>query len=375
MVDTDRRRGPGENRSLAAATPWTQSLLANLPAVSQPFESATWSGQGCMDDCASHSWKNYINDSAITSVIISTGLNMTQVACAAHARGARALITSFGAHRFNTSRLEDSAYTNAWVSEGVKHMRETTPWADGVNLDLEHFPKTDNEKGDLVTMVCELHRQLKAAGLSLHSQDLAPWGSWGVFNVTALAQCVDYVVPMAYCSPTSGTIAGPTDPLDNVKNQIQKGWRGVDPSKFIIGLPFFGYNFACTNSQPPGFPYDNTCFIAQPPRYPFVTFAQAMELFKKENVSSGAGVIHYNSSKAAAWFEFTNASSGARHQVWFDDHRSVAAKSAWVFGSGFHGLSFWTADSLYDGLGDDTAAARAMWRAAAPKGLQDSESE
>ena len=61
-----------------------------------------------------------------------------------------------------------------------------------------------------------MQRQLKAVGMKLHSQDLAPWGSWGVFNVTALARCVDYVVPMAYCSPASGTFAGPTDPLDQV---------------------------------------------------------------------------------------------------------------------------------------------------------------
>ena len=53
------------------------------------------------------------------------------------------------------------------------------------------------EQVDLVTLVCELQKQLRAAGMKLHSQDLAPWGSWGVFNVTALAQCVDYVVPMA----------------------------------------------------------------------------------------------------------------------------------------------------------------------------------
>lgn len=52
--------------------------------------------------------------------------------------------------------------------------------------------------------------------------------------------------------------------------------------------------------------------------------------------------------------------------MWFDDHRSVAQKSAWVFAQGYHGLSFWTADALYSGDGSDTAAARAVWRAAVP---------
>ena len=36
-------------------------------------------GDGCMDDCASNSWTHYINNTALTSVIIATGLNQTQV--------------------------------------------------------------------------------------------------------------------------------------------------------------------------------------------------------------------------------------------------------------------------------------------------------
>lgn len=170
-------------------------------------------GVGCMDECAKHSWTNYINDSALTSVIICTGFNKTQVACAAKARGARALVVQSAWPEFNVSALENPSYTKQWVTAGVKNLKNTTPWADGVNLDLEHFPRHDMEKVDLVKVVCEMQSQLKAEGMTLHSQDLAPWGSWGVFNVTVLSRCLDYVVPMAYCSPASGKIAGPTDPL------------------------------------------------------------------------------------------------------------------------------------------------------------------
>ena len=63
-----------------------------------------------------------------------------------------------------------------------------------------------------------------------------------------------------------------------------------------------------------GFPANNTCKIAQPPRYPFVTFSQAMRLFNTENVTSGPEIL-FDVPKAAAWFDFTNASSGNRHQV------------------------------------------------------------
>ena len=69
----------------------------------------------------------------------------------------------------------------------------------------------------------------------------------------------------------------------------------------------------------------------------------------------------YDTVKASAWFEYTNRTNGDRHQVWFEDHRSVAAKAAWVAAAGYSGLSFWTLDSLYTGDGADSAAAQAIW--------------
>ena len=99
-----------------------------------------------------------------------------------------------------------------------------------------------------------------AQGQRLHSQDTAVWGSYGFFNVTALAQCMDFIVPMgceslftvsfcarllhksfaqvcfaqevspissvcvaADCNAASSAIAGPTDPLENMEIEISKG--------------------------------------------------------------------------------------------------------------------------------------------------------
>ena len=112
-------------------------------------------GPGCFTNCAKESWRHYINDSAVTAVIISTDENATAIACAAHALGKRTFTVhgmSFG--DFNTSKLHNMSYTRAWVVHGVKNTRALYPWSDGVNLDLEHFPAADNEKGDLTRMQC-----------------------------------------------------------------------------------------------------------------------------------------------------------------------------------------------------------------------------
>ena len=146
-------------------------------------------------------------------------------------------------------------------------------------------------------------------------------GSWGVFNVSELAQCVDYAMPMAYCSPESkGGIAGPTLPLDSFKAMVAApttkragGWLAVPPSKMMVGLPAFGYAIPCTNPRPSGFPKNNSCVMARPLAYPKVTFAQAMALWRKEQVTSGSAIL-YDNVQASAWFEFTNSSNGQRYQ-------------------------------------------------------------
>ena len=106
-----------------------------------------------------------------------------------------------------------------------------------------------------------------AQGQRLHSQDTAVWGSYGFFNVTALAQCMDFIVPMgcelspftmhiylaqdfctsmfvqdvspissvcvaADCNAASSAIAGPTDPLENMEIEISKGNKLGSGTKF-----------------------------------------------------------------------------------------------------------------------------------------------
>ena len=51
------------------------------------------------------------------------------LACAAKARGARALVVQSAWPKFNVSALEDASYTKQWVAAGVKNLKNTTPWA------------------------------------------------------------------------------------------------------------------------------------------------------------------------------------------------------------------------------------------------------
>ena len=135
-----------------------------------------------------------------------------------------------------------------------------------VQIDLEHFPRGPNayHMATLTRIVCNVQTALKAKGLRLHSMDVAPWGTYENFNMSALVQCMDYILPMGYCDPQSGTVAGPTIELDVLKNDFlhhidnrsnphRKIWE-MSSDKIILGLPFFGYNFKCSNATPTPFP-------------------------------------------------------------------------------------------------------------------------
>ena len=91
-----------------------------------------------------------------------------------------------------------------------------------VQIDLEHFPRGPNayHMATLTRIVCNVQTALKAKGLRLHSMDVAPWGTYENFNMSALVQCMDYILPMGYCDPQSGTVAGPTIELDVLKNDF-----------------------------------------------------------------------------------------------------------------------------------------------------------
>ena len=244
----------------------------------------------------------------------------------AHGLGKRAYISTLGFARFNTSMLDNRTYTRQWIASGVNATATRFPWADGLNLDLEHFPAVKGSKqrawqADLARMLCELQAALQAAGLRLHSMDLGPHQPpWGVFNISALAQCVDYLLPMAYCSPASNTVAGPTLPLSKFK-AVMREWSFIPPSKIIVGLPAFGGVLLCTNERPAALPRNASfpCLLEQPvgggdPAFPLTPFYEIMELWRTEDVTTG-GEILYDSDKAAAWFEFRNRTSGKRYQV------------------------------------------------------------
>ena len=83
-----------------------------------------------------------------------------------------------------------------------------------------------------------------------------PYPSHSAYNFQALAEQLDFLIPMAYDMYTDETWSG-TDwnPHANcpfpglVAAQQQFHAVGVAPSKLVLALPWYGYDFPCSNNS------------------------------------------------------------------------------------------------------------------------------
>eukprot|EP01052_Picozoa_sp_SAG31_P022289 SAG31_NODE_1766_length_7315_cov_2.439302_3_plen_573_part_00 len=363
---------PGLDCVPLSSPPPTKEVMA--------FHAGTFGG--CDSNCSDATWKHLIDTDVITTIIAFTTTNLTHLACYAHSKGVRVVLgNGLVTRRFDYSQLHDAAYRTAWVQHGAKTAKDMYHFADGIDLDLE--PRTNNtgalgdaDKKAMANLTCEFATALRAHGSRLSTMDVAMWGSWGDFDVKALSMCAERIVPMAYCAPPSTTHACPTAPLDEMKRFIEHKKRlgsgiistGVPADKLVLALPGFGYDFVCTNQRPSsqlGFPTNRTCLLKQPAVFPMVGFGEVMQLFSTEHVTSGPEIL-YDATMAAAWFEYEGPNN-TRHQVIFDDHRSIRDKSAWAFNQlGVSGISLWTGDALYGPTGADSQTIKKLWKAAKP---------
>ena len=110
----------------------------------------------------------------------------------------------------------------------------------------------------------------------------------------------------------------------------------VTPSKILIGLPAYGYDWDLTASTPPH-------YVGR--TVPWTGFAAL--------IAQGGAVTHWDAKAESPYVDYTS-SDGHVHEAWYEDPRSLQAKTAAVVSLGLGGISMWA-------LGDEDAS---FWRGA-----------
>ncbi len=191
----------------------------------------------------------------------------------------------------------------------------------GVNIDFENLDASD--RTHLTAFMADLAAALRPRGkivtqaiAAREEEKLSGWT--GVYDYAGLAPHSDLLLLMSYGYRTSNSsVPGPVAPINWVERTVEYAVSQIPPSKLILGVPWYGYDWNRTTGPP-----------ARAIRYP-----EALELAQRY----GSPIL-YDSSQSPY---FTYAAAGQQHEVWFEDRRSLEYKLDLVNKYGLAGAGGW----------------------------------
>ncbi len=113
-------------------------------------------------------------------------------------------------------------------------------------------------------------------------------------------------------------------PLPEVRQVVEYALTEFYPNQLFLGIPNYGYNW--TLPLRPG--------------------SQARSVNNVEAVQLAwdrRAAIRYDQRAQAPWFRYVD-DSGAEHEVWFEDARSIQAKLRLALDYGLYGVGYWNLD-------------------------------
>jgi spore germination protein len=146
-------------------------------------------------------------------------------------------------------------------------------------------------------------------------------GAWyEAHDYKAHGEIVDFVVIMTYEWGYSGGPAMAVSPIGPVREVLEYAISEMPANKILMGQNLYGYDWTLPFVQ-------GTTARAVSPQ-------QAILLAANNNVA-----IQYDQEAQAPFFNYT--AEGKRHEVWFEDARSIQAKFDLIKELGLRGMSYW----------------------------------
>ena len=211
---------------------------------------------------------------------------------------------------------------------------------DGIHIDFELLLPGD--RPHLTAFMAQLRGRLSPQGKlvtqAVQGRDRErPDLASGAFDFTALAQHNDLIVLMSYGYRVSGsTTPGSGAPIGWVDATIVHATSQIPPAKLLLGVPYYGFDWN-TATGPPA---------------TAVRHDQAVALARQYGASVG-----YDDETQGPNFAYW--AGGQRHEVWFEDRRSVAAKIDLANRRGVAGVAGWR-------LGQEDPEVWSLFRRGAP---------
>jgi spore germination protein len=184
---------------------------------------------------------------------------------------------------------------------------------DGVNVDFENLAPADRSlfSAMMSNVYARLHPLGKLVTLAIPSKTSERFDGFpGGFDYAGLAPNLDLAIVMAYDQHYSGGSAGPIADIAWVNDVISYAKTAIPPSKIVLGVPFYGYDWAIGRSGARAMAYNDVV----------------------STVFAHGAQIRLDPASQSPYFTY------AGRIVWFEDSSSLRAKLNLVT---LHGLAGW----------------------------------
>ena len=190
--------------------------------------------------------------------------------------------------------------------EGTLRLLEGEPRYKGVVIDIENTSPTDRDHYS--AFIRRMYEALNPKGFKVFTvvgpkEVDIPKAMWTrAFDYKEIGKYSDFVILMTYNQHWKGGVPGPCAAIDWFEACVRYACECMPKEKVIAGIPFYGYDWP---EKPPA---------------TSLTHKKALALIDRSKPPK----IEWSEEWATPFF--TYAENGVKHEVWFEDVRSVQAK-------------------------------------------------
>ncbi|MFC2949855.1 LysM peptidoglycan-binding domain-containing protein [Virgibacillus sediminis] len=243
------------------------------------------------------------------------------------------VLTNFSEGSFSSDLaaavLRDTDRQDRLINNILNEM-ETKGYA-GVNFDLEYVYPEDRENYNnfLRRVVDRLRPRGYSVSSALAPKDRADQAGllYEAHDYAAHGEILDFVVLMTYEWGWAGGRPMAIAPIHEVREVLDYAVTAIPREKILMGIPLYGRDW----------------------NIPWVEGTFARTVSPKEAVQLAAAYgapIQYDEVSQSPYFRYTD-DAGQRHEVWFEDARSISAKYQVIDEYGLRGGSYWVLGSPF----------------------------
>lgn len=202
----------------------------------------------------------------------------------------------------------------------------------GLDVDFEFIDPA--QKNDYVEFLEYLRGRIAPLGYPLFSalapktSDDQPGTLYEGHDYAAIGAAVDKVLLMTYEWGYTYSEPMAVAPIGSVERVIQYAVTRIPPGKIFMGIPTYGYDWPL-------------------PYVKGVTKAVSLSPVRAVQIAERYGaVINYDETAQTPWLQYQDE-NGVRHEVWFEDARSITAKYDLADRYNLFGFGYWSLDRKF----------------------------